>query len=176
MVLVRRRAASAASLPFAVRVVAALACAAAVVVGAGSAATASCGAEEAPPGSSPAAHAYVEAINAGVPALRAVGDKIAAQGLRMYPEDLQAQVAADAPFLRTVRSIDYPDEAVPAARAFVVAVRKYDRYMDEVATSGTFPESFTEVDALLNDQRSAASANLRASLGLGEPLCGFYRP
>src|SRR5690606_2660577 len=167
MVLVRRRAASARPLPFAARVVAGLACAATVVVGGGSAATASsCGAEEAPSGSSPAAHAYVEAINAGTPAWQAVGEAIAEQGLRMHPEDLQAQVAADAPFLRTVRSIDYPAEALPAARTFVVAVRKYDRYMAEVAASGTFPESFTEVDALLNDQRSAASASLRASLGL----------
>lgn len=143
---------------------------------AASASTSWCGAEQPPAGASDAARAYVAAINASAPDWGALSDRIAQQELVMHLEDLQAQVDADAPFVRAVRAIDYSEQVQPVATAFVLAVMKYDQFLLQNVRRGEFSTSFSEVDAAVNDQRSLRSSQLRDALGLSSGVCAFNRP
>lgn len=94
----------------------------------------------------------------------------------MYLEDLQAQVDADAPFVRAVRAIDFPGPARPAATAFVLAVMKYDRFLVQTVQAGEFGPSFQAVDDAVNAQRAQRSSELRDALGLDGSPCTLNRP
>ncbi|WP_448630411.1 hypothetical protein [Cellulomonas soli] len=120
--------------------------------------------------------AYVAAVNGSAPAWGVLSERLDQQGFTMYLDDLQAQVDADATFVHALRAIDFPESAQPAARAFMLAVMKYDMLMARTVRAGDFSPSFPTIDDAVNAQRARRSGDLRDALGLPDSNCILYRP
>jgi hypothetical protein len=129
-----------------------------------------------PAGASPAATAYVHALNMAAPSWAAVSAKLAAEGRYTHLSDLAPQAAADQSFLTYLRQITFPAGEVATANTLISAVARYrDMLLAEAKDFSLFDQQSAERQRI-TDIRSAASSQLRAELGLPQTTCGYWRP
>ncbi len=129
-----------------------------------------------PAGASPAAVAYVEAVNAAMPSWQAIDDTVTAAGFVVHRDDLLAQVQADAPFAQAVVAIDFPPEAEPAASEFLTALVAYDAFLQYGYDNEGHVAAHTDELMHLGQERARTSAALRDALRLPPANCAFDRP
>ena len=136
-----------------------------------------CGAERAPFGASPAAVAYVHAVNASSPSWTTMSKTIADQGYKVRPDQLTIQVEADQTFVTALEGISFSASEQAAAQSLITSIDQYDAFLQTSSeTPGYLSANLAEDDSLQN-AREAASGDLRRSLGL--PLttgCAYHRP
>ena len=132
--------------------------------------------ERIPAHASPAGVAYVTAIRTATPGWAAVSDQIRHQDGQMYPADYRSQVAVDEKFLEDLRAIKFPASAQADAARFEAALRAYIEFVQTSADQPGYLSAHRDVDAQVNDDRSAASAALRQTLHLPQARCVFHRP
>jgi hypothetical protein len=134
-----------------------------------------CGTDPAAAGS-PAALAYVEAVNASTPAWTAIDQKIHDAGEQIYFDDLTSQIASDEPFVAAVEAVEFPADAAPVAADLVAAVRAYDDYLRATLQAGDFSDDYRETSLGLKEERAQSSSRLRDVLNLPEGPCWYLRP
>lgn len=138
--------------------------------------TARCGSERAPLGASPAAVAYVHAINASTPEWMAMSKTIADQGYKVKPEQMTMQLAADQKFVTALKGIQFPAAQQPAAQNLITAVEQYDAFVQTASENPGFLSEHQADDQALNNNRAAASSVLRQQLHLPASRCSYNRP
>lgn len=136
----------------------------------------SCGAEHAPAGASAAAVAYVQAVNASSPEWLAMSSTIAAQGQKVRPEQMTMQLEADRKFVAALKGIQFPQAQQPAAQALISSVEQYDAFVQTASENPGYLNAHQAEDRTVNDDRAAASAELRRELRLPLSRCSYNRP
>jgi hypothetical protein len=135
-----------------------------------------CSPERPPAGASQAAVAYVDAVNAALPARVALNKTITSAGGVTHRDDLLAQAQADAAFLDAVRAIDFPADVAPAAATLVATVEDYDAYMLTGYNDHGYIAAHLDDDKRLNNARALAGEKLRDALALPQSRCILNRP
>ena len=136
-----------------------------------------CGAERAPFGASPAAVAYVHAVNASSPGWTTMSKTIVNQGYKVRPDQLTIQVEADQTFVTALEGISFSASEQAAAQSLITSIDQYDAFLQTSSeTPGYLSANLAEDDSLQN-AREAASGDLRRSLGLPVTTgCAYHRP
>ena len=129
----------------------------------------------APAGASPAAVAYVAALDHAWPAWLVISNRITAQGDTVYGPDVEAQWSADDAFTLEIEAIDWPDDVRPAASTFIYAMVAFVNFLGETIAKHTIDAGYTAKDDELLDARAAASATLRTALQLPASGCTIQR-
>ena len=136
-----------------------------------------CGGERAPFGASPAAVAYVRAVNASSPAWTTMSKTIVDQGYKVRPDQLVIQIQADQTFVTALEGIPFSSSEQAAAQSLITSIGQYDAFLQTSSeTPGYLSANLAEDDSLQN-AREAASGELRRALRL--PLttsCAYHRP
>lgn len=136
-----------------------------------------CGAERAPFGASPAAAAYVRAVNASSPSWTTMSKTIVDQGYKVRPDQLMIQVQADRTFVTALKGISFSASEQGAAQSLITSIEQYDAFLQTSAQTPGYLSAHLAEDGALQDAREAASGDLRRALHL--PLttgCGYHRP
>ena len=135
-----------------------------------------CAVETAPAGASPAAIAYVAAVNKTVPAREQLTATIKSQGGMIYHLDLRSEAQIDSAFLDDLRAIRFPSDASPVATAFESDLGAYIELLHVSFANPGYFAAHPDVTASLDSERSADAAQLRDVLGLPPSNCAFLRP
>ncbi|MFC4616582.1 hypothetical protein ACFO3K_17780 [Cellulomonas algicola] len=135
-----------------------------------------CAPEVAPPGSSPAAVAYLAAVEATSADRMALSDRIESQGRKLYDVDLATEVAIDERFLVDLRAITFPPEVRPEADAFEAALVAYLDFVRTAAAQPGYYGEHPDVATAVNNARGSAGSALRDALDLPPNGCVVNRP
>ena len=136
-----------------------------------------CGAERAPFGASPAAVAYVHAVNASSPSWTTMSKTIVDQGYKVRPDQLMIQVQADQTFVTALKAIPFSASEQAKAQSLIDSIEQYDAFLQTSAQTPGYLSAHLAEDGSLQDAREAASGDLRRALRL--PLatgCAYHRP
>jgi hypothetical protein len=127
-------------------------------------------------GRSPAARAYIDAVNRAIPRWQKVSDTLAAEGYVTHREDLLAQGQADASFLADLRRISFPADNRPLSNNLISWIEQYDAFLTTASQQHGYRAAHQQQDDILNNGRASASALLRLTLGLPQSNCASNRP
>lgn len=129
-----------------------------------------------PDDASPAAVAYLYALDAARPNWSAISAKIYADHRIAHVSDMAPQVAADGIFLTALRRIQFPAADVPTADQLMNAVAAYRNLLLQDENDWPLYAQQTNQRQQITDLRSAATARLRVLVGLPQSNCGYWRP
>lgn len=135
-----------------------------------------CGAERAPFGASAAAVAYVRAVNASTPEWMSMSSTIQSQDYKVRPEQMVLQLQADEKFVTALKGIAFSPAQQPAAQALITSVEQYDAFVQTASENPGYLNAHQAEDRTLNDNRAAASSELRRVLRLPLSRCTYNRP
>ena len=130
----------------------------------------------APAGASPAAVAYMAAIEASTPSWLAIHNKLQAQVDILRGDDLVAEYQADSDFVLALEAIDFPPDVTPAASDLIYSILDYLTFLNETINKRAIDEAYGPRDEALLAARGTAAAHLREVLQLPPGNCGYRRP
>lgn len=129
-----------------------------------------------PASASPAAVAYVHALNMAAPGWAAVSAKLAAENRYPHLSDMAPEIAADGTFLTYLRQIHFPAGDVATATKLINAITAYRSLLTAAQQNWPLFDQQASQRQQVTDARSAASSQLRTLLGLPQAVCGYWRP
>jgi hypothetical protein len=132
--------------------------------------------ESIPAGASPAATAFLNALNSSYVGWTQISRSLVAEHYHVHLDDLQTEYSIDTQFVATVQQIPFTGAASATAQQYIAVVNDYLTALKAAIFQFTYYDSdharFVQLDAT----RSALSHQLRSELGLPSSRCSVLRP
>jgi hypothetical protein len=132
--------------------------------------------ESVPPGASPAAAAYLKALNTGYIGWTQVSRSLQAENGEVHLDDLKNEAATDASLILTVQTIKFSGPVAATAKQYIQVVNEYVSQLvtavDHYGYYSSNHEQFTE----LGNARQALAQQMRQDLDLPAGKCTVLRP
>jgi hypothetical protein len=129
-----------------------------------------------PIGASPAAAAYVHAIDLAKPGWAAVSTKLYAENRKADLVDVTLQADADGKFLTALQKIKFPAAAAPTAIQLETSLATYRRLLLSDVKNFAFYDKQAAARVQSATIRSAANTRLRSLPGIPAATCGYLHP
>ena len=137
---------------------------------------AGCPTAPAPAGASPAAIAYLQAVERSTPGWNKIDATLASENDITHHDDLLSEITVDTGFRNSLTQIAFPPQVAPDATALTDALDSYIQFLSTAALNHGYLAQHATDDYQLNEARSEASGQLRQALGLPPSTCGYRRP
>lgn len=139
-------------------------------------AAAGCPTTPAPASASPAAIAYLQAVDGATPGWNKIDATLASENDITHHNDLLSEITVDTGFRDSLTQIAFPPQIAPDATALTDALDNYIQFLSTAALNHGYLAQHATDDYQLNEARSEASGQLRQDLGLPPSTCRYRRP
>lgn len=132
--------------------------------------------ETVPSGASPAATAFLNALNTSYVGWTSISRSIASEHDVVHLYDLENEASTDQAFVNTVQQIQFPPAARATARQYLLVITDYIQLLhtaiDHYGIYSTDHDQFLQLD----NARSNLAFQLRTELALPAARCTLLRP